>query len=364
MTEASFDVDVTAESALAFAGVSGDWNPLHTDAAHAARTAYRRPVLHGAFSAGLVSRMAGMHLPGRDCLLHALDLKFVAPIVPPATLRVSGHITSERHGIGHVKVAITDAATGTHYVTASYQFGRHQADDATTSAPTPARVETTDESTILVTGASGGLGRALIARLGSRATGVTRTPIEGMLTAASIDELRAALGTRRLDAIVHCAWPSPDNQRLVALGDPSGAVAHHVSEPLSQMIGLAQLLAERGTTNAPLLLIGSTAAMPGRHNYRMPLYTLSKSLVPELVRILAVELAATSHRAMGVVFDVIETGMNQRLSASARIAHANRAPSGQLPSADDAAAQLEWMLAGPGWLASGATVTLSGGALP
>jgi NAD(P)-dependent dehydrogenase (short-subunit alcohol dehydrogenase family) len=112
------------------------------------------------------------------------------------------------------------------------------------------------------------------------------------------------------------------------------------------------------------VLIGSTAAAPGRHNYRMPLYTLAKTLVPELVRILAVELGASGHRATGVVFDVIETGMNQRLSAAAKVAHADRSPAGKLPSADEAAAQLEWILAAPGWLASGATVTLSGGALP
>src|SRR5215211_86917 len=50
------------ESEFGFANVSGDWNPLHTDPGHAARTAYRRPVLHGAFSAGLLSRLAGMYL--------------------------------------------------------------------------------------------------------------------------------------------------------------------------------------------------------------------------------------------------------------------------------------------------------------
>ena len=90
MSSASFRVDVTPADASAFAALSGDWNPLHTSPEHAARTAYRRPVLHGAFSAGIVSRMAGMHLPGADCLLHSMRLRFVAPIVPPASLVVSG----------------------------------------------------------------------------------------------------------------------------------------------------------------------------------------------------------------------------------------------------------------------------------
>jgi NAD(P)-dependent dehydrogenase (short-subunit alcohol dehydrogenase family) len=141
-------------------------------------------------------------------------------------------------------------------------------------------------------------------------------------------------------------------------------VQYNVGEPLGEMIRLGQILQQWGTPAAQLVLIGSTAALPGRHNYRMPLYTLAKALVPELVRILALELAGSGRRVTGVVFDVIEAGMNQRLSAAARVAHADRSPAGKLPSADDAAAQLEWILASPGWLASGATITLSGGALP
>ena len=63
--------------------------------------------------------------------------------------------------------------------------------------------------------------------------------------------------------------------------------------PLREAIELAQLLKKRGTADSMLVLIGSTAAEPGRHNYRMPLYTLSKSLVPTLCRVLATELAAS-----------------------------------------------------------------------
>jgi 3-hydroxybutyryl-CoA dehydratase len=362
VTEAAFDVEVTPGSAIEFAKLSGDWNPLHTDAAHAATTAYRRPVLHGAFAAGLVSRMAGMYLPGQDCLLHTLDLRFVAPIVPPATLRVSGRLVRERHGVGRVEVGISDVASGVRYVNAAYEFGHH-VQSAETASSRPASHPTGDH-VVVVTGASGGLGGALLARLGKRALGVSRGGGQGRLAAPFSTSLMEQLGDRRIDAIVHCAWPAPDNQRLLSLPDPETAVDYNLGKPLTEMIRLGQILAQRGAPNAQMVLIGSTAALPGRHNYRMPLYSLAKALVPELVRILALELAASGHRITGVVFDVIETGMNERLSAAAKVAHADRSPVGELPSADDAAAQVEWVLANPGWLASGATITLSGGALP
>lgn len=113
-----------------------------------------------------------------------------------------------------------------------------------------------------------------------------------------------------------------------------------------------------------LVLIGSTAAEPGRHNYRMPLYTLSKSLVPTLCRVLATELAASSQRCVAVVYDVIDGGMNSRLSAGARIAHKDRSPFGRIASPDEAAEQLVWILTNKSFLASGSTLELTGGAAP
>jgi len=57
-------------------------------------------------------------------------------------------------------------------------------------------------------------------------------------------------------------------------------------------------------------------------------------------------------------------GRSGREGTAAKVAHADRSPAGKLPSADDTAAQLERVLANSGSLASGATITLSGGALP
>jgi NAD(P)-dependent dehydrogenase (short-subunit alcohol dehydrogenase family) len=157
----------------------------------------------------------------------------------------------------------------------------------------------------------------------------------------------------------------PDNERLTALGASSdAAVAHHVAEPLAQMIRLAQLLSTYGLPGAPLVLLGSTSAEPGRHSFRMPLYSLAKAMVPTLVRILARELGAKGRKCVGVVFDVIEGGMNAGMRDAVRLAHADRSPFGTLGTPDEAAAQVEWVLANPSSLLSGAVITLSGGSLP
>lgn len=361
MTEASFEVTVGANDARAFATLSGDWNPLHTDESYAAGTQFGRTILHGAFSAGLVSRMAGMHLPGTDCLLHGMQLKFLQPILPPARLLVKGVLVNERNDTGRVAVEISDVESGRRYVEAWYEYGIQR---PAVSTDVVASIQSTEEAAVLVTGASGGLGKALLARLGSRGIGLSRSGERGVPARLDVAHVDALTGGGPIAGIVHCGWPAPDNTRLTKLSDAGAAIEYNLSQPLQQSIALSRVLLARGTPDAMLILVGSTAAEPGRHNYRMPLYTLAKSIIPVLCRILAVEMGPSGRRCAAAIFDVVDAGMNKGMSARTRVAHEDRSPVGRLGSADDAAAQLEWMIANRSFLLSGATVTLSGGALP
>lgn len=361
MTEAAFEVMVGPNDARAFAAVSGDWNPLHTDEVYASRTQFGRTILHGAFSAGLVSRMAGMHIPGADCLLHGMQLKFLQPILPPARLWVTGNLVTASGDTGRVAVEISDAESGRRYVEAWYEYGQQR---LAVAADIVAHTASTDEPVVLVTGASGGLGKALLARLGARGIGLSRGGGHGVPVLLDVAHVDALTGGAPIAGIVHCGWPAPDNTRLTKLSDAGAAIEYNLSLPLQQSIALSRVLIARGAPDAMLLLVGSTAAEPGRHNYRMPLYALAKAIIPTLCRILAVELGPSGRRCAAAIFDVVDTGMNKAMSARARLAHEDRSPHGRVASADEAAAQLDWMIANRSFLLSGATVTLSGGALP
>ena len=361
---AGFDVDISGSAPRDFATLSGDWNPLHTDPEYAAKTSYGRPVLHGAFAAGLVSRMAGMHLPGTECLLHNMRLKFVAPIVPPAALHVAGEVRHESGDGGSVAVIITDRASGRTVVEAAYDYGLHRSAATPVADLSAAATGPGSDAAVLVTGATGAMGGAVLAALGPRGIGASRAGGAGLLPMADPARLEAALGDRKLAAIVHCAWPAPDNTALTRLADVTGAVTHHVAEPLAQIVALAQLVKRRGIEGAALILVGSTAGEPGRHAYRKPLYSIAKAMIPTLARALAVELGASGQRCTALVFDALDGGMNGGLSAAARVAHADRSPFGLLPDMTHAARQVLWVLDNQSPLASGAVITVSGGALP
>jgi NAD(P)-dependent dehydrogenase (short-subunit alcohol dehydrogenase family)/acyl dehydratase len=367
MTSAEFEVDIPADSPQAFASLSGDWNPLHTDPEYAAGTRFRRPLLHGAFMAGLVSRMAGMHLPGTACLLHSMRLRFNAPVQPPVRVVVRGEVVVDDGEAGRAEVTIEDATSGTVYAGASYEFSRHEhaAEAATADQSDHVQVPSPDgPAPVLVTGASGGLGAAVMEVLGSRAVGLSRRSGLGLLHVPELEAIGGADLPTQIDGIVHCAWPMPDNQRLLDLPRPDAAVEHHVASPLRQIFALARFLEERGTPGAMLVLVGSTFADPGRHNYRMPLYTLAKGVLPSLTRVLALELANADRRCVSVTFDVIDGGMNEGLNARARIQNTDRSPFGRLPTPADAAEQIGWVVQNRGFLASGATLSLTGGTIP
>lgn len=97
--EASFSAEVAADAAARFAALSGDFNPLHTDVDYAATTRFGRCVVHGMFLAGLLSRLVGMHLPGKRCLYLSQTLDFVQPVFAGDKLVVRGRVLQKQEAM-------------------------------------------------------------------------------------------------------------------------------------------------------------------------------------------------------------------------------------------------------------------------
>ena len=78
--EASMSKTVTEADIVAFANVSGDKNPVHLDAAYAATTMFKERIAHGMLSAGYISAVFGMELPGPGSIYISQTLNFKAPV--------------------------------------------------------------------------------------------------------------------------------------------------------------------------------------------------------------------------------------------------------------------------------------------
>ena len=65
---------------LAFADISGDFNPIHLDPAYAADTPFKTTIAHGMLTAAYISAIFGTDLPGPGCIYVSQTLNFRAPV--------------------------------------------------------------------------------------------------------------------------------------------------------------------------------------------------------------------------------------------------------------------------------------------
>ncbi|MDH3237128.1 MAG: MaoC family dehydratase [Deltaproteobacteria bacterium] len=70
----------TEEEILRFAEITGDRNPIHISEEFASQTRFGERIAHGILTAGLISAVIGMKLPGPGCMYVSQTLAFLAPV--------------------------------------------------------------------------------------------------------------------------------------------------------------------------------------------------------------------------------------------------------------------------------------------
>lgn len=81
-TDQTFEIifRYTQEDVEAFAKLTGDNNPLHLDEGFAAKTAFKRPIMHGMLAASIFSRVLGTLFPGLGTVYLGQKLEFLRPM--------------------------------------------------------------------------------------------------------------------------------------------------------------------------------------------------------------------------------------------------------------------------------------------
>ena len=86
----------TAHDVELFAEASGDHNPLHLDETYAATTVFKRRIVHGMLTAGLISAVLANDLPGPGSIYLSQSLQFKAPVYLGDTITVTVEVTAFR----------------------------------------------------------------------------------------------------------------------------------------------------------------------------------------------------------------------------------------------------------------------------
>ncbi|MEI7011226.1 MaoC family dehydratase [Leptospira licerasiae] len=84
--KASFTKTITETDIYLFAGISGDFNPLHVDEEYAKTTAFGTRIAHGGLAASLLAPVLGMKLPGLGTVALETLTKFRKPVYPGDTI--------------------------------------------------------------------------------------------------------------------------------------------------------------------------------------------------------------------------------------------------------------------------------------
>jgi 3-hydroxybutyryl-CoA dehydratase len=93
---AEFAKTVSETDIYLYAGITGDFNPAHINAAHAEKTFFKTRIAHGMLTAGFISTILGTLLPGPGTIYLKQTLSFLAPVRIGDTITARAEVT-ERH---------------------------------------------------------------------------------------------------------------------------------------------------------------------------------------------------------------------------------------------------------------------------
>ena len=71
---------VENEDVIGFAELSGDHNPIHLSEHFARKTRFGKPIVHGLYTASLISAVIGMRLPGPGAVYISQTLNSAGPV--------------------------------------------------------------------------------------------------------------------------------------------------------------------------------------------------------------------------------------------------------------------------------------------
>ena len=91
---AHFAKTITESDVYTFAGVTGDLNPAHINEEYGKCTRFGGRIAHGMLSAGLISAVIGMQLPGPGTIYMSQSLKFLSPVHIGDTVTATVTVTS------------------------------------------------------------------------------------------------------------------------------------------------------------------------------------------------------------------------------------------------------------------------------
>lgn len=93
---AFFQKTISESDVYLYAGITGDQNPAHINEVVAKEGMFKERIAHGMLTAGLVSAVLGVQLPGPGTIYLGQTLKFTAPVRFGDTIKAEAEVIEKR----------------------------------------------------------------------------------------------------------------------------------------------------------------------------------------------------------------------------------------------------------------------------
>lgn len=107
--KAARSITLTSEHVGTYAAITGDHNPLHFDEDFTAKTKFKKLVVQGGLTTGLLHALVAMDMPGPGTVFLSQNWKFTAPVFIGDTITAEAEILSihSTKPVTQLKISIT-----------------------------------------------------------------------------------------------------------------------------------------------------------------------------------------------------------------------------------------------------------------
>jgi len=372
---------ITQADVDAFAALTGDFNPLHVDAAFARKTMFRRPVVHGMLSASFISTMIGTLLPGSGALWTSQTLEFLLPAFVGDTITVVA--TVEQKSVATRVLALSTVVVNQH----GHELVRGKSRVRVLEITEEERpIDTTEKRVVLVTGGSRGIGAAIASKLAAGghavvinyhrssedADDLVRTLTANGHTALAV---RADVANERevaamfaqvarehgpVDDVIHCAAPLPVPTPFddVTWDGFQAQLDTQLHGAFNCAKAALPSMVER--KNGSFVFIGSVFA-DGVPPVQQSTYVVTKAALTSFARALAVEYGPKGIRVNVIAPGMTQTDMIASLPDKVKMLTKMQTPLRRLGEAEDVANAAEFLVSARARHITGETIRVCGG---
>jgi len=107
--KATRSITLTANHVKTYAALTGDYNPLHFDKEFVAKTKFKKLVVQGGLTTGLLHALVAMDMPGPGTVFLSQNWKFTAPVFIGDSITAEAEVISvhETKPVIQLKIKVT-----------------------------------------------------------------------------------------------------------------------------------------------------------------------------------------------------------------------------------------------------------------